>query len=145
MKKVLMTLAVLAASTSVMAQDTDNCYTMEVPPLMTVFGQSPNQKAYVQISSNDQDTLVKILTKTKIGNSMFASRCTLSRGDIFCDEPFAGKGSVQILKVEKTLTLSKVALAMETSSVNATKILGTHQNLKLNDISCQELINTFSK
>lgn len=141
-----MTLAVLAASTSVMAQDTDNCYTMEVPPLMTVFGQSPNQKAYVQISSNDQGTLVAIRTTAKyVGNSMFASLCRVSRGDIVCDKPFAGKGSVQILKVQKTLTLSKVELAMETSSVNATKILGTHQNLKLNDISCQELINTFSK
>ena len=143
MKKVLMTLAVLAASTSVMAQDTDNCYTMEVPPLMTVFGQSPNQKAYVQISSNEQGTLVAIRTTAKYGNSMFASLCTLSRGDIFCDKPFAGKGSVQILKVQKTLNLSEVALLMEKSSVNATKILGTHQNLKLNDISCQELINTF--
>ncbi len=145
MKKILMTLAVLAASTSVMAQDIDNCYTMEVPPVMSVFGQAPKQKVYVQVSSNEESTFVAIRAPGKYGNSMFASECITSRRDLTCATPLTGKGAVQILRVNQTLNLNNVELALENSSAGATKILGTHQNLELNDFNCAELVTIFKK
>lgn len=145
MKKILLSVVMMTASISALAQDIDNCYTMQVPALMSVMGQAPSQKAYVQISSTPAGSMVKVLTSSAaIGNAMFASMCMESRGDITCAQPFMGKGAVQYIKMQNTLNLSKVELAMEKSTIG-TKILGSHQNLKLTPVSCSELVKIFGQ
>lgn len=145
MKKVLLSALFMMASVTSFAQDIDNCYTMQVPALMSIMGQAPSQKAYVQISSNAvAGTMIKVLTTGAVGNAMFASMCVESRGDITCAKPFMGKGAVQFVKMQNILNLNKVELTMEKSTI-ATKILGTHQNLKLSAMSCSEFIKIFGQ
>lgn len=141
MKKILLSVAMMTASISALAQDIDNCYTMQVPALMSVFGQAPSQKAYVQVSSNAVGSMVKVITSSEaVGIGIFASMCTESRGDLTCAQPILGKGAVQYIKMQNVLNLKNVHLKLEKSDIS-TKILGSHSNLKLSPVDCRELIN----
>lgn len=141
MKKILLSVVMMTASISALAQDIDNCYTMQVPALMSVMGQAPAQKAYVQVSSNAVGSMVKVITSSAaVGTAVFASMCTESRGDLTCAQPILGKGAVQYVKMQNVLNLKNVQLKLVNSDIS-TKILGTHANLKLAPVDCKELIN----
>jgi hypothetical protein len=141
MKKILLSVAMMTASISALAQDIDNCYTMQVPALMSIMGQAPAQKAYVQVSSNFGGSMVKVITSSDaVGIAIFASMCTESRGDLTCAQPILGKGAVQYIKMQNVLNLKNVQLKLEKSDIS-TKILGSHSNLKLSPVDCRELIN----
>ncbi len=138
MKKYFMSLIVFASAVSAVAGETEVCSTFDVPALVPI-GNAPAEKIHMLVASNDvgQTRLTLLVSRKGLGLAMYTSECAQSRGDISCTKPEAGKGSVQILKVQNTINLSKVQLAWE-KNPNMTKIIGSHANLKVTSIDCQE-------
>lgn len=139
MKLKLLVLATMLMFVTKSAHAEENiCGEISVPPAMAI-GNAPNETILVQISTEGDLTQLKLLTyKSYMGLAAFASMCTVSGGNILCDKPLMGKGTVVIRQGDQTLDMEKVEMSLEKSQIS-TKILGTKSNLKITQVSCDKV------
>lgn len=141
MKNYITSLLLVLTATSAFAGETELCSTFNVPPVVAI-GNAPAEKIHMLFASNEsgQSRLTLVVSRKGLGLAIYTSECAESRGDISCSKPEAGKGSIQILKVQNTINLKNVQMAWEKQK-NITKIIGSHTGLKLTQVDCQEVRN----